>query len=165
MTGLALGWAVCVTGAQAAASEAPVPEPERRGQELAPPDRGGPPDGVTTSRPDWAQLEGLPQTIRERLQEFHEKREEYLRLQRELRRELMGGATDADREQIRERIREQREMFFEEARKIREQARERMQELLDELPRHREMLEAARERAREQIEEARERIRERRGTD
>jgi hypothetical protein len=111
----------------------------------------------------WDQ-DRVPQTVRDRLRAFQLKREEYLKQQSELARKLRG-ATDTDREHIREMIKEQRQVWLEEARKIREQARERLEELKDELPRHKELLDAARDKARERAREAVEQARERRGTD
>lgn len=152
--------------AQTATEDAKEPQQEqgRTGQVLDSESREGAIEGATVGRLELMGGAGMPKTLKERLQEFHNKREEYLQSQRELRRELRG-ATDEDRAQLREMIREQRQEWLEEAKKIREQARERMQQLRDELPRHQEMLDAAREQARERADEARERARERRGTD
>jgi hypothetical protein len=125
---------------------------------------GAPVELPAVTRHELWDQDRVPQTVRERLREFQQKREEYLKQQSELARKLRG-ATDTDREQIRELIKEQRQVWLEEARKIREQARERLEELRDELPRHRELLDAARDKSRERAREAAEQARERRGTD
>ena len=107
-------------------------------------------------RPERAEQQRLPQDIRERLQQFERVREAYLTEQRELQRRLRG-ATDADRDRIREQIRERRAAWLEQFRTFRQEARERLTELRDALPSHREALDAARDAARQKAEETRER--------
>lgn len=111
----------------------------------------------------------MPQVIRDRLLEFEQRREQYLAQQLELVHQL-HKASDAERAQLREQLREQRQAWLEEAKKIREQARARLQEIKKELSNHGEVIEAAREQAREQVreqvrEQIRDQARERRGTD
>jgi Skp family chaperone for outer membrane proteins len=108
------------------------------------------------NRPERVEQQRLPQDIRDRLQQFERVREAYLTEQRELQRRLRG-ATDADRDQIRELIRERRAAWLEQFRTFRQEARERLTELRDALPSHREALDAARDSARQKAEEARER--------
>ena len=108
------------------------------------------------NRPERVEQQRLPQDIRDRLQQFERVREAYLTEQRELQRRLRG-ATDADRDQIRELIRERRAAWLEQFRTFRQEARERLTELRDALPSHREALDAARDTARQKAEEARER--------
>jgi hypothetical protein len=121
--------------------------------------------GLTTgASPELWDKTDLPLTIRERLRQFEQQREAYLKEQRDLMRKLQG-ASDEDRERIRELIRERRLAWLEQARAFREQARERMQELRGELPRHAEVLDAAREQLQNRAQEAAERARDRRGTD
>ena len=159
-----LGGVACLAEAAAGAGGNKETAQERVGQVLDSEPREGPERPSVSERPELPVGEGISLTIRERLQEFHQKREEYLQQQRELARQLRGASQD-DLEAIRARIREQRQAWLEEANRIREQARERVQQLREELPRHQEMIDAARERARERVEEARERALERRGLD
>ena len=109
-----------------------------------------------TVRPERPEQQRLPQDIRDRLEQFERVRAAYLAEQRELQRRLRG-ATDADRDQIREQIRERRAAWLEQFRAFRQEARERLTELRDALPGHREALDAARDNARQKAEEARER--------
>jgi hypothetical protein len=159
-----LGGVTCLAEAAAGAGGSEEAAQERVEQESGSESREGPGGPGVLERPELPVGQGIALTIRERLQEFHQKREEYLRQQRELTRRLRGASED-DLEEIRARIREQRQAWLEEANRIREQARERVQQLREELPRHQEMIDAARERARERVEEARERALERRGLD
>ena len=90
----------------------------------------------------------MPQVIRDRLLEFEQRREQYLAQQLELVHQL-HKVSDAERAQLREQLREQRQAWLEEAKKIREQARARLQEMKKELSNHSEVIEAAREQARD----------------
>jgi hypothetical protein len=114
----------------------------------------------TAARPERPEQQRLPQDLRDRLASFEKVREAYLTEQRELLRKLRG-ATDEDRDRIRELIKSRREAWLEQARRFREEAKERMAELRDALPSHKEALEAARDNAREKLQDARDR----RGTD
>ena len=127
----------------------------RKGEVLQTGAQDGSLSGPAANRPELP--ETMPEAIRERLRVFEQKREEYLAKQLELARQFRG-ATDAERTELRERLREQRQAWLEEAKKIREQARVRLQEMKQELANHGEVIDAAREKVREQV-------RERRGTD
>lgn len=134
-------------------------DPIRLGRVLQPPVSStvdGSPVSSMIPRPERVEQQRLPQDIRDRLQQFERVREAYLTEQRELQRRLRG-ATDADRDQIRELIRERRAAWLEQFRTFRQEARERLAELRDALPNHREALDAARDTARQKAEEARER--------
>jgi hypothetical protein len=98
----------------------------------------------------------LPPEVRKKLIEFQRFREQYLREQEKLLREFKG-ASEADRDRIRELIRNRREAWLERSRAIKESARERLNELSRELPKHREAFDAARENAREQLNDVRKR--------
>lgn len=98
----------------------------------------------------------LPLEIRRKLLEFKLQRDRYLQEQERLIKQLKG-ATDAERDKIREGLREHRLEWLERSRSFRDSARERYRELLRELPSHREALEAARESARDQVQEIRKR--------
>ena len=148
----------------------PVQDRDRDGQVVAPtPPDNGAQDGVRQQLLD--RLRASVQ-VREKLQDFEDQREAYLQAQQQLMRRLRG-ATDEDREKLREMIQENRREWLELAKQTRQQARERVQELREQLPSVREALEAAREQAREQAQDqAREQVREavdaardRRGTD
>lgn len=147
--------------AQIASQENPARQ--RNGEVLRTQTQEGSLSGPKANRPELP--ESMSQVIRERLLQFEEKREEYLAQQLELMHRL-HRASDSDRAQLREQLREQRQAWLEEAKKIREQARARVQEMKRELVNHSEVIEAAREQVREQVQEQlREKVRERRGTD
>jgi vacuolar-type H+-ATPase subunit H len=140
---------------------------QRRGEALRIEKPQGSLSGPTVNRPGLP--ESMPQVIRDRLLEFEQRREQYLAQQLELVHQL-HKVSDAERAQLREQLREQRQAWLEEAKKIREQARARLQEMKKELSNHGEVIEAAREQAREQIreqvrEQIRDQVRERRGTE
>ena len=111
-------------------------------------------------RPEREERPELPAEIRDRILQFENLREAYLARERELIQRVRG-ATEEDRDRLREQLKELREDWLRRARSIREEARERQRELLRELPKHREALEQAREQA---LDAARE-TRERRGQD
>jgi hypothetical protein len=111
----------------------------------------------TTARPDRPELQRLPADLRERLARFETVREAYLAEQRELLRKLRG-ASDEDRDQIRELIKTRRDAWLEQARQFREEAKDRLTELRNgALQSHKEALDAARDNAREKLKDARDR--------
>jgi vacuolar-type H+-ATPase subunit H len=147
--------------AQIASQEDPARQ--RKGEVLRTQTQEGSLGGPKTNRPELP--ESMSEVMRERLLQFEQKREAYLAQQLELLHQL-HKASDSDRAQLREQLREQRQAWLEEAKKIREQARARVQEMKRELVNHSEVIEAAREQVREQVQEqVREKVRERRGTD
>jgi len=77
--------------------------------------------GPTVSRPELPA--SMPQVIRDRLLEFEQRREQYLAQQLELVHQL-NKVSDAERAQLREQLREQRQAWLEEAKKF-ENRRER----------------------------------------
>ena len=108
-------------------------------------------------RPDPVDLRKLPPEIRERIKRFELVREAYLKEQEELRKRLRGAATEAERDQVRELIRQARLEWLERARQLREETLRRIRELPTVVPDMREVISDARENARE--------VRKRRGQD
>ena len=152
---LSAGLLEAVVLAQPTTNPPVVVDSSRLGRVLSPPTSDGPLSAVGP-RPERVEQQRLPQDIRDRLQQFERVREAYLTEQRELQRKLRG-ATEADRDRIRELIRERRAAWLEQFRTFRQEARERLTELRDALPSHREALDAARDAARQKAEETRER--------
>src|SRR6267143_3345399 len=135
--------------AQTTTNTAPKIVPERTGRVLQPPTPGrvdvSPPLAARPDRPERA----LPQDIKDRLQRFERLREAYRAEQRELRRRLQG-ATEEDRDKIRQLIQERRDAWLEKLRILRE---ERLADLKAALPQHQEVLDAARESSQERAAE------------
>jgi hypothetical protein len=147
------------TLAQSGTNPPTVIDPDRLSRVLPPPTSSPVDSALPTAaapRPERPEQQRLPQDLRDRVQQFERVREAYLTEQRELQRRLRG-ATDADRERIRELIKERRVAWLEQFRTFRQEARERLTELRDALPSHREALDAARDAARQKVEESRER--------
>jgi septal ring factor EnvC (AmiA/AmiB activator) len=113
-------------------------------------------DAVNPSQHARPERLAIPAEVRQRLIEFERVREAYLARQKDLLRRLRG-ATDSDRQKIREQLREQRDTWLEQARQFRDLAQRRVEELKLELPSHQELLDRARERAREAAKDARDR--------
>ena len=156
--GLSAGLLEAVVLAQPTTNPPVVVDSSRLGRVLQPP-LSATSDGALSSvapRPERVEQQRLPQDVQDRLKQFERVREAYLTEQRELQRRLRG-ATDADRDRIRELIRERRAAWLEQFRTFRQEARERLTELRDALPGHREALDAARDAARQKAEETRER--------
>lgn len=162
---------MALLGAQGIILAQPVPQENpavhRKGEVLGTKAQQGSLAGGPAERPELP--ETMPQAVKDRLRQFESKREQYLAQQLELMHRL-NKVSDADRAQLREQLKEQRQAWLEEAKKIREQARARLQEMKRELSNHGEVLEAAREQVREQVrdkvrEQIRDQTRERRGTD
>lgn len=154
--------ATVATRAQTGTNTSTVTSPDRNGRVLSPGTvLGGTTINPTTTRPDRPEQQRLPVDLRERVANFEKVREAYLAEQRQLLRKLRG-ATDEDRNQIRDLIKARREAWLEQARQFREEARERLTELRNgALQSHREALDAARDNAREKLQE----VRDRRGSD
>jgi hypothetical protein len=135
-----------------------VPAADRNGRVLGSSPVSSPSSVASGSvRPERPEQQRLPLDLRERLASFEKVREAYLAEQRELIRKLRG-ATDADRDQIRELIKTRREAWLEQARQFREEARDRLTELKNgALQSHKEALDAARENARDKLKDARDR--------
>jgi hypothetical protein len=119
-------------------------------------------DGFNFSiRPDPVDLRKLPPEIRERIKRFELVREAYLKEQEELRKRLRGAATEAERDRVRELIRQARLDWLERARQLREESLKRIRELPTVMPDMREVISNARENARDAALE----VRKRRGQD
>lgn len=84
----------------------------------------------------------LPADVNAAVREMKQAREKYTAQKRELKKAL-AGCTDAERQQLRDQLRE----IAKEQARDREQLRDRLQELRESVPTHRELMEQARERA------------------
>src|SRR5689334_10402323 len=91
-------------------------------------------------RPELTDLRKLPPEIRERLRRFELVREAYLKEQEELRKKFRGAATDAERDRVRELIRQARQEWLDRARQLREESLRRIRELPAVMPDMREVL-------------------------
>jgi len=105
--------------------------------------------------------QNLTPAVKERLQRFETSRDAYLREQAQLKKRLIGAATEDERERVRALIKDQREEWLRRMRELRAQSKDRIAELRRQLPSKGEVLDAARENAREAIKD----IRKRRGQD
>jgi hypothetical protein len=112
-------------------------------------------------RPVAADLRRLPPEIRDRVRRFEVVREAYLKEQEELRKRLRGATTEAERDRVRELIRQTRLEWLERSRQLREESLRRIRELPSVLPDLREVISNAREKARDSATE----VRKRRGQD
>jgi hypothetical protein len=97
---------------------------------------------VRPDRPERPERPPLPPELKALLEKFETAREEYLKEQAELFKQLRG-ATEADREAIRAQIKEKREIWIEKTKEVREEIRKRLEELKDKLPTRREILDNA----------------------
>ncbi len=131
---------------------------ERVGQVVAP-DEKLLSDGFLTpaARPEVTDLRKLPPEIRERIRRFEVVREAYLKEQEDLRKRLRGAVTDAERDRIRELMRQARQEWLDRARNLREESLRRIRELPSVMPDMREVLSNARENARDAAATARKR--------
>lgn len=103
----------------------------------------------------------LSPEIRERVRRFELVREAYIKEQEELRKRLRGAATEAERDNVRELIRQARLDWLERARQLREETLRRIRELPTVMPDMREVISNARDSARDAATE----VRKRRGRD
>lgn len=107
-------------------------------------------------RPPRPEYRRIPQELELKLREFQRLRERYLREQERLIK-LYKGATEPERDLIRQRLQLRREEWLERSLSIKENSRERLRDLMRELPKHREALDAARDAARDQLQDVRRR--------
>ena len=156
-----LVWAVTPLAAQTNTSVSPTRTKDTRivssdqvDQELND-DQANPLDSLRANRTDYPRLS--PE-VKRRLLEFKRQRDLYLKEQEALIK-MFKGATDAERDRIRERLRDRRLEWLERSRSYRQTARERVQDLLRELPKHQEALEAARDSIQDEVRDVRERPR------
>jgi cell division protein FtsI/penicillin-binding protein 2 len=91
----------------------------------------------------------LSAEVRDRLARFEKIRDAYLREQEELRRRLRGATTDADRERIREQMKQSVEAWRERSRNLREELKDRLATLREQMPTRTEVLDNARENLRD----------------
>jgi len=113
---------------------------------------------IDALRAERAEYPRVSPEVRDKLREFKEQRDRYLMEQQELIKRFKG-ATEEERERIRNLLKDKRREWLERSRNIREDARRRLRDIIQELPKHREALEAARESAREEVKEIRTRPR------
>jgi hypothetical protein len=99
-------------------------------------------DTVNT-RPANSDRPVLSSEVKERIRAFEKAREAYLEKQRELERRFKG-ATDEQRERIREQIKDRRDAWLEQHKQFKEDMRERLRELKRELPSLRKALDESR---------------------
>jgi cell division protein FtsI/penicillin-binding protein 2 len=95
-----------------------------------------------TSTTDRQQL--TPE-VKERLRRFELIRERYRRQQAALRKRLTGASTEAERDRVREVIKESRNAWLRRAAALREEARDRVRALRSRMPAMKEVLDAARD--------------------
>ena len=92
------------------------------------------PTATDQTRPsNLAGRTALSTDVRERLRAFERAREMYLRRQRELEKRLKG-ATEEEREKIREQLKDRRTAWLEQHRQFKSDLRDRVRELRRELP-------------------------------
>ena len=103
-------------------------------------------------RPPRPEYRKIPPELAAKLREFNVLREKFLKEQEGLIRKYKG-ATEKDRDLIRQRLQLRREEWLERSRSMKEDSRERLRDLIRELPKHREALEAARDAARDAVRE------------
>jgi hypothetical protein len=159
MVGLLAGCLLAVVArSQTLTNTTPVAGSDRNGRVLRPANVLDPAvTGPTAVRPERPEQQRLPLDLRERVASFEKVREAYLAEQRELLRRLRG-ASEEDRDRIRELIKSRRDAWLEQARQFRQEARERLAELRSgALQSHKEALDAARDSAREKLQDARDR--------
>lgn len=101
-------------------------------------------------RPPRPEYRKIPPELAAKLREFNVLREKFLKEQEGLIRKYKG-ATEKDRDLIRQRLQLRREEWLERSRSMKEDSRERLRDLIRELPKHREALEAARDAVREEV--------------
>jgi vacuolar-type H+-ATPase subunit H len=130
----------------------PTTPKDRVGRVLTPhPPKGNlDPISTATTRPQLQERNAVSQEVQDKINSFNTQRDAYVRQQEELRKQLIGAATDTERERIREQLRTVRERWLDIQRQVRENAKERATELMQQMPNRREMMrEAAQEKASE----------------
>jgi hypothetical protein len=123
---------------------------DRVGRIVTPQPPGGnlDPVGVANTRPTRPERNAVSPQVQDKLNNFKDEADKYVRKQQELRKQLLGAATDAERERIREQLRTIRDNWLEQARTVREESRDRLPALMEQLPNRRQMLrDEAKERA------------------
>ena len=134
-----------------------VARPDRVGQVVVSDEKLTADGFALNVRPDSVDLRKLPLEIRERIKRFELVREAYLKEQEELRKRVRGATTEAERDQVRELIRQARLDWLERARRLREETLRRVRELPTVMPDMREVISNARENARDAALELRKR--------
>jgi flagellar motility protein MotE (MotC chaperone) len=102
-------------------------------------------DSVTSpTRPSTGTARtALSTEVKDRLRTFERAREAYLQKQRELERRLKG-ATDAERERIREQLKDRRAAWLEQHKQFQAELRERLRDIKREIPSLRSALDESR---------------------
>lgn len=134
------------TAAQAGGNGA---TPSKSGDGLIQPQPMPPTDMTPDGKPvAW----GLPEQVRELLQQAMQERRQFMEQQKELLKQWRE-ATDEEKEKIREQLRQNREQFLQQMEQLRAQIRQRVEELRQEFKSKREEL----------LQRIRDRVEERRG--
>ena len=102
------------------------------------------PDDASAKRPNAGRGNKLPTDIKDMIAKFEKDREAYLQQQKDLLKQLKG-ATDEERDKIREQLGDSRDKWLDQAKSLREEIRSRIAELRDKLPHHGDILDAAKE--------------------
>ena len=102
-------------------------------------------------RPESIDLQKLPPEIKLRIRRFEVFRESYLREQDELRKKLQGAPTEAERQRVRDLIRNRREAWLQQTRALREEMKDRLPVLRERLEGKRELLDGLRDKARDSL--------------
>jgi hypothetical protein len=106
------------------------------------------PTSTDSTRPSTVAARPVLSTeIKERLRNFERAREAYLQRQRELEKRLKG-ATEQERERIREQIKDRRSAWLEQHKQFQVELRERVREIKREIPSLRDALDETRPPAR-----------------
>ncbi|MBI5772450.1 MAG: hypothetical protein HZA89_01755 [Verrucomicrobia bacterium] len=103
----------------------PAPE-DRRGRDGKVVDRPTP----RPERPDGVERPTLPAEVKALMEKFETAREEFMKEQREIEKQLKG-ATEEEREKIREQLKTKREEWLEKTKELREEIKKRIDELKD----------------------------------
>jgi DNA repair exonuclease SbcCD ATPase subunit len=117
-------------------------QPEREGQVVTTESPAATDSGNTSTvnnRPDRTERKNLPPEVIALIHNFKEARERYLARQEALKKKL-EGATDKERDAVREQIKELRAQWEELAKEKRKEFKERQAELADKLSEYRELL-------------------------
>lgn len=116
------------------------------------------PSGVRPGRPDQdipqIVLKHAPDALKKMVNRLHEARHAYQGRQKDLLKEAKG-ATDEEKEAIRDQLKENRENFLDRTQNLRREVHKRVHELRDKLKDRREVIDAARDENRDDTRERR----------
>jgi len=149
---IALGLFLGTAAARSQTGITPTTPKDRVGRVITPnPPKGNlDPMTQTGTRPVLQERNAVSPEVQNKLLTFRSQADAYVRQQDELRKQLIGAATDAERERVREQMRTIRDKWLDIQRQVREDAKERASELMQQVPNRREVLrEATQEKAAE----------------